>query len=232
MRKEILEHYFDSDLQVSTDRDPTPRSTLNGIRDTGIFYTILKLTGQLLPEDRLEFMKMITRCEKDRIPGLYLRRPGVPNAQGHDDYTGIAAASFHLDLPMAEDICVFGENEFYRFDVEQPDKPRWKYCHERFPGLVGFYNVCAKREIGLFRRFSIWFALKTSNPKLTSDATNVILKWLWVSVLETNPMFKKVCDEWSDALARAGGIRYFFGQYFGKDHPFSKDWIADVYTTV
>lgn len=220
-KSEVLQHYLDVDGLVALDREPTRWSTGNGLLYTGLFYTLLALNGELDEEDRARFAKAVARCEVE--PGLYNRNPGRPDWEAHDDYVGVAAASYFLKAPFAGDIVDYGEINEWCFDNTKPGELSLKAYHGRFPGRIGFYYMATGSKPGFFRRVAFSSAVKNDTTETRRDAGEVILRWLQVQVAKDLGVCPIACEDWEQSFKIAWGdeATLFRVALNAPEHPFS-----------
>lgn len=235
-KAEILYHYTDEDLQVTVDRDPTPRSTLNGLLYGSIYYVILSLLNAIEEEDKERFSKMVSMAEcqtylgmgqSKGLPGIYHRRKGVPNRQAFDDYVGIATASYFLGAPFARHIVIRGDEFRWTFDNTDPYRKAplpfdWAR-HDRFPGQVAFYCAAANDPVPFCRKLGFSGALRNSIPSRRGNSTHVMLDWLKIQVARKIDLCPVAVDMWITGFKETyGDTRELFAEHFGKGHPFAQ----------
>jgi len=100
--EEVYDHYIDQDKLVTIDRDPTPRSTGNGLMHLGLFLTMIKAIQNPSTADKLLVYDAVKACQVE--PGVYNRYPGGVDQIAHDDITGVVAASVAVELEFHKDV--------------------------------------------------------------------------------------------------------------------------------
>lgn len=173
----IENHYTDDNDLVSIDRDPSVDSSGNLLMHTGGYYSLLAELDEhenqaLTFADRKRFREAVDRCavtgtDGKPIHGLYYRSPTKHDDQEQDDYEMLAAGSYHAGLDVATSIVRYGETTSWCYDVKNPGKKNLEFSHDRFPGLVDFYQVCALRPVsvwGLILLFiTLWLKIYSSS---------------------------------------------------------------------
>lgn len=213
---------MDEDGLVTIDRDPGRWSTGNGLLYTGIFYTLLFLRGEALPEDVVRFSKTVYNCWQ--VPGVLNRNPGRPDLESHDDYIGVMAASYHLNTPHAKIICGYGEKHWWSFNNVDPCKWALQTYHGRFPGLVGYYRMAARKPPGMLQSLML-NAKITASACPSENASGKILTWLMTTVLEAEnkPYFGDSIELWKARMKHDyKTLNGLFSTYFKPSHPFSQ----------
>lgn len=227
-RDEVVSHFMDEEGLVSVDRDPARWSTGNGLLHTGLFYTLLKLRGELdAGTDVGKFDRAVNRCwtDLDGLPvqGCLERNDGRKDLEAQDDYVGVMAASYHLRTQHAGLICLFGEEHGWCYDNQNPLHPALRTCHLRFPGLVGFYRIAAGKSPG-WAQIPLLAASILANSFSPKDATTgKMLTWLIVGVVrEKNWLIDRAISIWERRMrSQYETLGKLFEPYFGASHPLS-----------
>lgn len=217
-KEDIITNYIDQDGLVTIDKNPTKWSTGNGLLFTGIFLVLLHMLDDLDEDTECNFVKAIRACEVE--PGLFDRNPGRTDSEAHDDYIGVAAASYFCVMGFAHDIWLYGEKHFYCWNNQDPGKFSLSHFDARFIGLMPFYRIAAGQKLWFARKWELAFAIN-ENAKDTT-ASDKILMWLETRVAKDRGLCLKEISNWDAALIKQfGSLEGLFAQYFGKDHPFS-----------
>lgn len=218
-KQEILDHYLDSDLLITLDRNPTTKWTSgNSLLYTGLFYSICSILGVFDTEDKKRFKDAVHSCEVK--PGLYNRNPRRLDFESHDDYTGIAAGSYFCELPFASDIFSYGKGNDWHFNNVIPQQRLISSRHDRFLGLVCFYEMAAKREPSFCQRLSFNSGVRGSID--LNAPGQKILTWLWIQVAKLQSVCSNVCDLFEKHIRdRFGNSAGLFRAAIGPDHPFA-----------
>lgn len=236
-KEEVLSQFMDEEGLVTIDRNPTPRSTGNGLLFTGLFYTLLHKMREATAEDVARFSRTVDGCWEGpygdaRYVGLLERNDGREDAEAQDDYYGVVAASFHLGTEHASQIHDFGYLHWWCFDNVDPGSLTPRFCHLRFPGLVGLYKAAVKpHHPGFLHNHLIAGKILTNAYSSKDDIDGKIMTLLMISVLEQIDYCALVGDAmnvWKKQFRKNyGTIGRMVAPYFDKpsnsfDHPFSK----------
>lgn len=227
IRDEITKHYVDLVGMVTVDRDPTPESTKNGLLHLGLTIVLYNTLGLLREEDRYHwFNRVVRNCEV--VPGCYARYPsylGKPmnkDANAHDDYAGVFAASVVLGLSFHKDILEHGRANGFIYNNQEPGrlatsrnpfKWAWWAFRARFVSHLGWYYLGngKMRVMGLLEAFLLGTRVLVGKP-----GSDRILDYLMVESLA------RVYPEWNTFrrwyMPRSQLARSVEG-YFGMRHP-------------
>lgn len=230
-RKEIEEHYTEKCGQVSIQKDPPEDSSGNGIMHTGHFFIILAENNLLNAKDFVTWDKYTesVTVKKDgaNVWGLLFRSIYKKNdEQSHDDYYGFMAANYFLAPDLAEETVRYGEKTGFCYDNLKPWKglpeARFGSLHDRFPGQIAFYKMCAKMTTSIYEQIPL--ALRILSTAIASkDASDSrIHAWLMLCVAkrESPLLFGLVNLIWSAIVrSRFGSIGKSWYTYYW-DHPF------------
>jgi hypothetical protein len=219
-KEEVLSHYLDKEGMVTIDRDPTYRSAGNPQLNTGIFYAMLALRGELDREDCSRFYNAIAPCAI--APGLYSKYQDLPNFISHDDYIGICTGAFFTDAPFAEDTFEYGYDTDWHFDNRDPEAKELDAWHERFPGRIAFYAMAAHRGMSFFDKLGFNSALQDCVNRRADNTTPQILMWCQTRVAKRRGEFPVGIEAWEESIVRTyGSVNALFAAYFGASHPFA-----------
>lgn len=226
-KKEIYAHYFDQDLQVTIDRDPGKWSTLNGLLHAGLFYTICAKHNAITDADRKLFSDMVDRAWVDGYPGLLERHDKHTDVkQGHDDYIGVAAASYFLRTTHAIKIYEYGQKTCFRYDNQNPEPKfyeSWSSAQGRFPwGQVGFYALAAKEPPSNIQTVLMIQFLSKTNIGERPDSG--LMGWLRAQVIQhQSSRFNEALNIWNDKFySHWGTLANCAKAYFGEKHPMAE----------
>lgn len=224
-KDEVLSNYLDNQKLVSILFNPPNLSTGNGILFTGIFYYLLFVNDLLDAKDKLRFYNAIYLCyveSQDGHPyyGLLNRNPGRLDLEAQDDYIGAALCSSVGNKQIAKDIACYGSSNHWSYDNQRPFSFSLRCWHSRFPGLVGFYKICADYKLNIFN--VMWIFVKLLCP-ISMDASDVILDWLMMRAFKRRLIFKYLVKYWEYRFLKIyGELSRVMKIYYGESHPFSK----------
>jgi hypothetical protein len=222
--------YMDPEGFFGQHKNPGARSTNNALLYTGTYYAILVLKGEAREEDLKQFETLVRACEVPGNPGLYYRHPNHTDIpQQHDDYIGIAAASYHLQSTIAKDIMTYGKAYNWTYDSLKPGSSNIAFWHYRFGSVTPHYKVCAGEHLGLIDQitWSISIAIGAFGNK--DNASGKILDWLKIRAVGGKfPLCDAAIALWRYRMGKAfpNGMGDIFAHYFlndgGYSHPFSE----------
>ena len=192
----------------------------NLLMHTGLYYLAL---SQLPNVNRTALIQpltqAITQCYVANHPGLLWRSPyKIGDAEQHDDYILVCAASYFLDRSIAKDVYAYGQANNWIYDSKNPGSNNLTLSHDRFIGQVAFYRMCIGERttiweslaIGL-RALSLSFSKQGDSNihaygffKVGLDASPLVFNILWL----ISPLRKK--------MGRA------FAPYLGENHPLTQ----------
>lgn len=230
-KDEVLSNYLDNQKLVSILFNPPNLSTGNGILFTGIFYYILAVNKLIDSKDIERFSKAIKNCyvinNHGQCLGLLNRNPGRLDLEAQDDYIGAALASSVVDKTICRHIELYGSVNNWSYDNQRPFQFSLRCWHQRFPGLVGFYKICAYGDYNLnifdpnlFDTFSIFIKLLLP---ISMDASDVILDWLMTRAFKRRWIFKYLVKYWEYRFLKIyGEVNRVMKIYYGESHPFSR----------
>jgi hypothetical protein len=214
---------MDSDGLVSVIKNPGRWSTGNGLLYTGMFYTMLVLRGEARTDDLKRFEDAVINCYVPGYPGLLNRNPNRPDHEAQDDYIGVMAAGFHLKSKIAETILNHGMSHNYCWNNESPESYSLECDHDRFPGLIYFYQSCAEKLVSKYSNILLSLEI-FFDAFFKNDISDHCLTWVKTTVLaETSLICAFSASLWNWRIEKKfGSLNMLFSKYFGEDHPFSR----------
>ena len=164
-----------------------------------------------------QFSEIVKLCEIK--PGLFARSPyKFKDRQEHDDYIGVSAASFFYAPQIAKDIVRYGELNKWCYNSQDPDVFEVTLLHDRFPGQVDFYKMCAGEKLSIWSQIII--GIRALILSYSGQDDSHIHSYLFFSVgKEVNPiLFYPLW--WVSPFRKEIGKR--FEKYLGKGHPLTE----------
>lgn len=223
-REEVEQNYTDAEGMITSVRDPKEKWTSgNHLLITGTYYVLLSYLDRTTEADVENFKKLVKSCEVR--PGVYNRNQNRPDAQAHDDYIGIVAASYFLQSDFHREVLDHGENNNWTFDNTDNDIVEINSYFSRFPDFVPFVRAANGKSPSLWEQVLFAIAILVSAFSDKNETSGKILKWLEIQTIR-NKYF--IIDSaiffWKKMIFKKypNGMGDVFGIYFGKDHPFAK----------
>lgn len=163
-------------------------------------------------------------------PGLISRsRFKRADHEAHDDYIGLAHASYFLDQSIAKEIVAYGRAHNWCFENLNGATPRsW---HWRLPGVIQHYKLAAGERLGILDA-ALW-SITMFFP--ADNESGLQLEWLmldlylsqnyrcWIMDAAAKHWFKKLSEN-TKYPDRMGSV---LAKYFGAGHVFAK-WMTGV----
>lgn len=191
LKKEAKKLWLSEDglmkLEKNEVKQPFPGQKLrtvknhNGILWLAYFYALLSEFHLLDDEDRREVYKTIERLEK--VPGLYLRRPGgdLPNSMDND--VGIMWLSRKFDLRFHREMYRYGERHGWTFDAQAPETTNYRYFRQ--PIDVAVCKIANGKDPSLVQL--VWLVggfVVTAFQNPLFRTSEWLLNWLRLDILK------------------------------------------------
>lgn len=213
----------------------------DGRSDNGVMYTseyllLLTFDGELLPEDKAEYLAKMERCLIRSGRGAVLMRDPENDGEsqeGPDDYLGLLAGCRFIgntEIPRA--ILWHGLTHFGAFNNVAPfgwTRQSWLW---RQPQLITQALFAAKLPVGPFRLFfilSLLYAVYQNAPKGNTDARR--LGWLLIQAWDGKGLLSRwVVGVWKRWLFSKypDGMIGVARIYYCEGHPFTA-YIPEFY---
>lgn len=209
----------------------------NGLLFTAEFVVMLKKRGELTFDAKEHFFNIYQKCMVEK--GLFARGPGHPEQEGPDDYVGIAALSYALDLPLAKWVLDYGRSHpvswgpltlDYNYNNVTPNTldPRGSSWLGRQPQLIAHLMWAAGETPPLWMRLWWCLVIVLSTFAEPGDQDARFLSWLLVNTGKHGWIEKIAIKWWYYKLKKTypDGMRSVAGSgYFEAGHPFIKYWV-------
>jgi len=158
----------------------------NGPMFTSEYYIMLKRNGLLTPEDKIDYEQQIRShfYINDGV-GLLQRSPGRMQQEGPDDYHGVLAAAYELNIPsLSHDILMYGIKNFFMYNNEQPGK---------FHRLNGEFNW-EGFQLRMPQLIAMMFSGYNQTWKLIGFLASLLTVGLWVSTGDSSFVYPLILN--------------------------------------
>lgn len=221
----------------------TVAASANGTMYTSEYYAILKMSGQLKPQDQVDFANRIGKCIDSN--GLLNRTPLGQNSDldSPDDYVGTINGSFQVgntDIPRRYLGAVF--KFFGALNNTEPGKWTAKSFLVRqlqlvtmmvsaaFPSWLNPLHILIRTFFAPFYWWSAISILWACRKQPTSDTDYRRLAWHHTCVVKNYSLLCKLASlVWYRKLhldyGTSTAMRAVAAMYYGADHPFSQYWL-------
>lgn len=203
----------------------------NGVLYTSIYFITLRVLGEWDEEiDKPHIDAFYAKCMVHR--GLIDRGHDNLSMEAQDDYIGLAAAGYYCAPYIAEDIRLYGHNNFWFYkNMEEAKLPFFAYLScwfMRLPGVTEHFKMSACYSLNWVER--LWWKLSIfwGTRGKAEEVSGRQLEWLMAMVGQHNSALEKTCDLFSKNIAKKYPDGYM-GEVFAKfyqrtDHVFAKYW--------
>ena len=186
----------------------------NLLLHTGLYY-VSAYQAEHIPKK--QFSEVVKHSEVKT--GLYWRSPyKIGDRQEHDDYLGISAAAYFYAPQIAKDIVKHGEDHAWCYNSQNPDKFEVTLLHDRFPGQVDFYKMCAHENISIWSQLIL--VIRALLLSFASQDDSHIQAYLILTVGKYANPFLFYPAWWISPLRKSPGKS--FEKYLGTGHPLSR----------
>lgn len=229
----IESSYTDSEGLVSKDINPGRWSSGNGALISAIHYTLLHLLGLTTVRDieaSYKAIRLLWDGSGDAIvPGLLERNDGRVDQDAWDNYVGVLVWSHVTKLySIASLIHDYGASHCWVYQNEPGLKNYFRGMLWRFPGMVPFIKLAARRNIGPIDRFLLRARIEADSSGPGAEIT----RWLMaIGVLLLTPDLPDGPFSGLRSGARSkllqidmfyGSVQVLLSRYYGTSHPFAQ----------
>jgi hypothetical protein len=150
----------------------------NLLLHTGLYYVA---AHKEKVSTKRTFSEVVKSSEVKGYPGLYWRSPyKIGDRQEHDDYLGLAAASYFYDQSIAKDILAHGQKFKWCYNSQNPEKFDPSLIHDRFPGQIAFYRMSAGEAVSVWELLPL--VIRAVTMSYSSAGDSAIHSYLMFSV--------------------------------------------------
>lgn len=226
--------YTDSDGLLTSQPNPTPASSGNGLLYTSYEYITYLQWGVLTDDDKAKFVQTVQGCRSNGINGLYNRAPEkIGDQEGPDDYYGLASAGSvnALNVQIGPDIYNYGQTTYYglfsyMYNNVTPGKFTFQAWFGRQSELVAHIQMAAGKTPEYWRQLYWCASIAVASVSNPSDANHVVLDWAQCNnILPGLDMLKSSALAWKQRMLKnyPNGMQQVFALYFNDaNHPLAK----------
>jgi hypothetical protein len=238
-REEIAAHYTGIDGAIHGVKNPVEAKTSGNhhVMMATHLNIIIALEGRPALGDFYQYKNYIEACRHSL--GIFHRAPGYPDRQTHDDLLAIAISSRFLALPFAREIYERGTKwrRFkwfwcpWYFDNEDKKDFEVRKFFGRFFWFQAVVKASACVELSFVDKlaYSIYLLMGARKSRV-ADTSGKQLRWITLRVMrETDSaLINWAAKVYSNSIRKnyTGGMRGAFAIYYGKEHPFARDWFV------
>lgn len=214
LRKDLEAYVEEETGSVSVHMYPTNHSCDNLLLFTCEAFILMRGDGK----DFFDMENFKTWASRFRVaPGVFARYPGEYHSTSHDDYTGLAAASFILgEDTIAHEIADYGVDTDFTWDNDYLG---------RIIDFEPFVRAAAGMPLGPWNQLkaALGFLANCFEPK--AETSGKILLWLKYEVFRGRWEFIDLAIAiWKWRMRKLYGpqpLKEIFLIYFGPAHPFA-----------
>lgn len=205
----------------------------NGVLYMGHYALIKAHLGEPLNDRAIFDTYRLVKAEHNNVAyyGLIDRKPGAPEPEAHDDYTGLVFAN----KQAAFEVLHYGRCNNWNYNNTDPEanslldiiKQKARFWHRRLPGQIEHYKLANGEGLSQLE-WALWTASIVATALFSSGTSGMLMDLLKIKLADRQghdnvyTQTAKAAFNWRLNKSFSGQVQMLYAEYFSMQHPFAQ----------